>query len=109
MTDTPLCEHCNEVETIDHRLLECTQAKNLWEQLAVLTNRNTMPRDIDLAVGAYEGCDKVELSVHAELIMRLIRQNRTGQTPIEYIKSLVRILQKKEKGETKRGLESLLQ
>ena len=108
MAESPLCEHCNEVETINHKILECTQAQSFWRELATLTNRGRMPLDIDFAVGAYEGCDKAELTLHTELITRLIRNTRSEQLPNLFIRSMIKTLQKKEKGEIKRSLESLL-
>ena len=108
MSDSPMCDYCGELETIDHKIWECAQLRSLWKELAVLTKRDNMPLDLDFVAGAFEGCERIELTLHAELITRLIRNSRTDQPPSSYVKALARALLKKEKGEGKTELESLL-
>ena len=108
LSDTPNCETCGQIETINHRIIECDYADTLWRVVANLTELQT-PIDQSFVVGAYVGCSKGNLTLHAEIITRLIRNTRvTHLNPETYVKNLVTNLAKREKGETKTELEGFI-
>ena len=108
LSDAPECEHCDNIETINHRIFECIYARNLWQEVKALTNSQQVV-DLNYVTGAFNECSKVELTIHAELILRLTRNLQTAQlNPTAYVRNLVKSLAKKERGDIKRDLESLL-
>ena len=41
LTDSPLCEICGQVETVEHQLFSCTNAVRLWELYYRLSQNST--------------------------------------------------------------------
>ena len=109
MVDSPMCEQCNELETINHKIFECRFAKALWTELDHVTGHRPREIDINYVMGAFEGCTKAEMVVHAELITRLTRNLDTGQLNRNaFIRTMIKSLVKKVKGALKQELENLL-
>ena len=108
LSDNPHCETCGQTETINHRIYECDYAMNLWRAVANLTS-NTNPLDQNFVVGAFENCTKAKLTIHAEVITKLIKNSRVNHlSETEYLRNLVRGLAKKEKGTVKSELENFI-
>ena len=107
--DSPLCERCNELETVNHKIFECSLAAELWKELDRIINYENREVTIATITGAYDGSTKVEITLQAELIARLIRNLDTSNiNSRRYIATMVKALIRKEKGELKRQLENLL-
>ena len=108
LSDTPQCEHCQDIETVNHRIYECNYAKNLWQEVGVLTGTNSLA--IEMIVGAYADCSKAMLTIHAELILRLIRSpNLTQINAATFVRTLIKTLSKREQEiKVKRELDHLL-
>ena len=93
LSDTPNCETCGEIETINHKILECEYAATRWEALASIIHVTANPAEINFAMGAHESCSLATLTIHAELIARLIRKHRpTHVAPLEYVKNMIETL-----------------
>ena len=57
----------------------------------------------------HESCSLATLTIHAELIARLIRKHRpTHVAPLEYVKNMIETLIKKENGTVKNALEAYI-
>ena len=109
MNDSPNCEHCNELETINHKIFECRFAQNLWTEMNLLTGNGAANVDVNLVTGAFEGCTKVEMALHAELISRLIGNLATSQlNPNTFIRLIVKSLWRKTKGDIRQELGNLM-
>ena len=110
LNDSPLCDYCNEVETVNHKVFECRVAKTFWRELATLTNQAQATIDVDYVVGAYAGCSRASLTLHAELISKLIKNgNLEEQRATMVIRTMIKALSKREKTEpVKQELELLL-
>ena len=109
LVDTPNCETCGQLETINHKIYECNYAASRWQSLAELTGININNIDLDFVMGAYESCSKTVLTIHAELIGRLIRSTRPlFASPTEYVKMMIETLARKEVGTVKRELEAYI-
>ena len=110
LNDSPVCDYCDEIETVNHRIYECRAAKNLWKELARVTSQDSNQIEVDYVAGAFNGCTMGYLTIHAELIGRLIRNiNREEINVPTFIRSMISALAKREKlGRIKQELEALL-
>ena len=109
MSDSPNCETCGELETINHKIVECNFAAGLWQALANLVGLTVNEIDANFAAGAHEGCSKTLMTIHGELISILIRKLRlTHLTPDVYLRSIITRLINKETGVVKAELVNLL-
>ena len=109
LSDNPLCETCGEIETIDHKIIECDYANNLWQALARLTGETINQIDCNYVTGSYGEPSKALLTIHAEIIGLLIRNRRIPNVnPGEYIRKIILNLTKKEKGSIKTELENFI-
>ena len=109
LSDSPLCEHCGGIETVNHRIYECDYTKLIWQAIANCTGNNQISSEIEFITGSYAECSTAALTLHAELIGRLIRnQNLTQINAETLVKTMARTLIKKEvKPEIKRELDNL--
>ena len=103
-----MCENCNELETINHKIYECRYSEQLWLELDRIIGGRTNNININYVTGAYEGCSKGEMAIHAELIARLTRNLEISHlNPNAFLKCTIRSLARKTRGEIKRELENL--
>ena len=109
LAESPLCENCDQIETINHKIFECTQAKNLWQEISKLSDLGNIQIDPNYVVGAHEESSRAVVTIHAELIKRLTRNTKIDHPNLaSYVRNLVNSLAKREKGTIKRDLETLL-
>ena len=109
MRDNPNCESCGEVETIEHKIYKCRHVEGLWQSVATLTGDTANLTEPDYIVGAYNSCTVATLTIHAELVAKLIRKARNLNTrPELQVNVMIKYLAKKEKGSIKTDLETLL-
>ena len=117
LADTPACLNCNEVETLQHKIYECGYSHRIWLETLKLTDKllvSPQP-NVDIAqriLGANGHLDKTALTVHAEIILRLlaIRQSTSYLLrPKVLIKHALNYLKVKENCESfKTKIDSLL-
>ena len=90
------CANCGEqMETIIHRICECPNAQETWRLLNVAKtklNLNTLSdNSIESLVGAKERCSKIELSLQAELLLKLTTKG-DGYSPVQLVNSVVTLI-----------------
>jgi len=76
LVDSPTCSRCDQVETIDHKILECRYASMVAKELLKTTNLlRTNPVDISANIttlmGVVEPNESI-LTIHAEVISRIL-------------------------------------
>lgn len=117
LVDSPTCPRCDNIETVDHKLLECHYAKMVAKELILITNYlRTNPVDpptpnINTLLGAFEPNETI-LTIHAEVISRILgltdMQNYLLR-PKSLIKASIEHLIRCEKNEIRKDtLKSLL-
>ena len=83
MTDSPLCSSCQAVETIEHQLLECPNARRLWEMYRTVTNCaiQSLPELLMCSSSIPEEILK------SAIIKALVQINRSQHVPVRSIAS----------------------
>ena len=87
------CANCGEqLETIQHRLIECPTARTSWETLERTKQRLNLNALTDLTienlVGAKDDVSKLELALQAELILKLSSKSE-GYNPEQIVRAAV--------------------
>jgi hypothetical protein len=119
LKDSPNCCNCDRLETLQHKIFECPYAEKIWDTAFNLTNRlitSSAQDPLDLrenrVLGATLGTNRLVLTVHAEILLRLLAIKSTDTyrvRPINFVKNAVRSLIKNErKVADKESLEDLL-
>jgi len=96
----PYCTRCGEVENVEHKLFNCRAIRNLWIELGLITedlllNGPPNVQDIQRCVGAFTDTNVAYLTIHAELLLRIMRNQHLTETR-HYIRTLLSHLIKKE-------------
>ena len=99
MTDSDECERCGEKETIPHLLLECNYVNSLWTICSKLTSIPT--NNLNAVLGYHDYHDKTTITIHCEIIRRLLAINRPTVNQFNLIKSVINKLIIVEKGVSK--------
>ena len=87
MKDNEECQRCGCPETIKHLLLECQYVKRVWEICKSLTS---VPGDnINAILGYHDFHDKTTLTIHCEIIRRLLAIERPITDQLKLIKSVI--------------------
>ena len=115
LKDNPFCERCQELDTINHRLVECQPIKNLWDALTESTNRLDILRNLNHdtirnAIGAISKSSTALLTINCELLTNVMRKDFLAtRNPHNFISNLIKSVLRKENNEkVKRDLISLL-
>ena len=96
MTDTDCCQRCGCPENIKHLLLECPYVKKVWE---ISRNLTSIPGDnINEVLGYHDFHDRTTLTIHCEIIRRLLAIERPITDQLKLIKSVIDRLAIVEKG-----------
>ena len=106
MVEQDNCERCGKSETIEHHLLECDYVKSIWSLTSKLTSIPTL--DLNTVLGYHDYHDITTLTVHCEIIRRLLAIERPTQNPHKMIKSVITRLGVVEKGISKIALKNML-
>lgn len=99
MTSDNLCSRCQQIETTEHMLIGCDYVLNLWTKIGRITGIPN--RNLDEILGAHEIHDKITLTIHAEVLRRLLAIERPVSDVDDLLLSIVRYLNTLERGVTK--------
>ena len=106
MSDNDECQRCSLPETIEHQLHSCQNTKNLWNLTSKVTS---IPiNNLNSILGYEETHDKTTLTLHAEILSRLLSIERPTQNPKTLLKSVIKKLMIVEKGITKHQITQML-
>ena len=102
MKDNEDCQRCGSPETIKHLLLDCQYVKNIWEICKKLTS---IPgENINAILGYHDFHDRTTLTIHCEIIRRLLAIERPITAQPKLIKSVLDRLAIVETGLSKHTL-----
>ena len=71
MVDSPKCPRCDLVETLQHKIYECTYVSRIWNRVFQVTHR-TLADDPIKNILAIPSTDLRDLTIHAEIIQRIL-------------------------------------
>jgi hypothetical protein len=108
LKDNPTCDHCDGIDTLSHRLLECRRYTELIEEICGLT-RTLIDGDIDnldrlqKILGAHLYTNETVLTIHCELLDAIIYKKMVD-APLLRRKNqiLTNLMAKEEKKKIKR-------
>ena len=104
MTESDTCQRCGYPETIKHLLLECNYVKQIREICKSLTS---IPiNNINAVLGDHDFHDKTTLTIHCEIIRRLLAIERPILSQHKLIKLVIDRLAIVEKGISKHTIKS---
>ena len=113
LSNDDICPRCHESEDQRHKLIECPYVARIWKRVFELTNvqENHVERENQI-LGAYKECNVTKLTVHAEVLARILSL-KDKETYIIHPKTFVRhailyLTKKERKNEIKTELEALL-
>ena len=106
MTDTDECPRCHLPETIDHQIYSCDYVKQLWEITSKITSIPTL--NLNQVLGYDDLHDKTTLTLHAEILTRLLSIERPKQDPRALLKSAITKLLVVEKTTTKYQINQMI-
>ena len=106
LTDTDECPRCHLPETIEHQLHSCFYTKQLWELTSKITSIPIL--NLNQVLGYDDIHDKTTLTLHAEILTRLLSIERPKQDPIALLKSAITKLYIVEKSTTKYQINQML-
>ena len=113
LSNDDICPRCHESEDLRHKLIECPYVARIWKRVFELTNvqENHVERENQI-LGAYKECNVTKLTVHAEVLARILSL-KDKETYIIHPKIFVRhailyLTKKERKNEIKTELEALL-
>jgi len=78
LIDSPRCNNCNEqIESINHKLIECPAAKLIWTKIKALKDSLLMEMELPVTMEGALGLDnkdKISLAINAEVLTKIISQ-----------------------------------
>ena len=81
MSDSALCEHCGIVESVEHQLLECSNASRLWQLFRLLSGESTTSiREV-----LHCSMNMTNEIIKSVIIKRLLQIDRSRDVPIRSI------------------------
>ena len=104
MTETDTCPRCNEPETIEHQLLKCQYVQQIWNICKRFTSIEG--QNLDEVLGVHDFHDRTTLTVHGEIIRRLLSIDRPIYDPLKLVASVVDRLSIVERGLSKHTINS---
>ena len=107
MIESDECERCGKRETISHLLLECNYVNSLWSICSKLTSIPTI--NLNTILGYHDYHDKTTITVHCEIIRRLLAINRPTVNQFSLLKSVMNKLIIVEKGVSKPIIKEMKQ
>ena len=98
MTDSDSCPRCGKCETLEHQLLECDYVKKIW---AIASKITSIPvESLSTLLGHNEMHDRTTITIHGEIIRRLLAIERPLTDPLKFMSSVTSRLSSLEKGIT---------
>ena len=115
LIDSPKCENCDcQLETIEHKIIECQAAKNSWRELnrfKLKLNLRVGPITLEEIMGTrVDEKDKLTLAFNAELLQVIISQGGKKYDPKIVVKGVLQTILINEplSGEVRTALTSCL-
>ena len=117
LIDSPLCLNCNMIETLSHKIYECPYPERIWRETFKLTDRLKVDsrENADVTqkiLGATLNSNKILLTIHAEVLTRILTMRSTSSyliLPKMLLKSTMKYLINKEQdASVKECLRALL-
>ena len=118
LIESPICSRCHEIETLEHKIIECDYTKRIWKETFQKTNALCPAIEqendpVKKALAIVPGACSLTISLHSAIISRIL-QLRNDQNYLQHPKYLVKNeiikMQKLEKEVvTKQKLNDLLQ
>ena len=106
MVEQDACERCGNPETIEHQLMTCSYVKEIWSLTSKLTSIPTL--DLNSVMGYHDYHDITTITIHSEIIRRLLAIERPNQNIHKFIKSVITRLGIVERGTKKHVLKNIL-
>ena len=86
LSDSPNCVGCGQIETISHQLLECDNAKRLWDMYHRITGKT-----VDSLLQIIVCTEPIEIEIIKSIIIkRLIQIDRSRHCTLASIKQEIR-------------------
>ena len=112
----PICESCDEVETLTHKVLECPRVRAVWDLTLEATDklRLTLTNDpnedmTQRILGACLDTNLTLITIHAEIVTRILMSKSPLPPPHIILQSvLLMVLNREKKEDTRVKIESLL-
>ena len=102
------CDRCDEIETLQHKFIDCSYVKEIWKHLFRLTNtivssdqQNLDP--IKACLGAAVDASVTVTTINAEILQRILSLTRSQNYllhPKKLIELALKLLSKREKSVT---------
>ena len=106
LSDSDTCPRCSVAETREHQIYECDYTRKLWHLASRITS---IPNDsINSMLGYSPFHDKTTLTLHAELISRLLAIDRPQGDQIVMLRSALKKLGVVERGITKYQINQMI-
>jgi hypothetical protein len=112
------CFNCNGYEDLPHKIFECEYVKKIWNLVIPLTNTLKPVNHLEIAsienriLGATGCCDPLILTIHAEILLRIIMMKENQPyllRPKNFVKlALNAIIRPEPSNETKEKLRDLI-
>jgi len=114
MIDSPICDRCTEIDTLDHRLTNCQGTERLLNELVRLTDGVRTVRDgeekLDKVLMSNSSNCLASLTLHAEIIGLIISKATLSQEPMGTIRRiLVSLIKKESNNAIKNQLKALFE
>ena len=109
MREDPVCNFCDQIDTLDHRLTPCQRTLDLINAVEVRTRSlRTISSEIinwepiTKVMAAYNDVDQVTLSIHAEILMIIVS---TRNVPLhEAVERTITLLLKRERNKSLKNI-----
>ena len=111
------CDRCNEIDTLQHKFIDCQYVKEIWRHLGRLTRTltpgNQNPVDnIKANLGAAADSSKVMITIHSEVLQRILGLRREQDYllhPKKIIELSLKLIERRERSDSiKTEISSLL-
>ena len=110
LSDSPVCPRCEQIETAEHKLIECIYVRKIWRQVQLKLKVTPGTDTIRETLAVQKGL--TVLSVHAEILQRILHL-REDQNFLMHPKTFVELalqdlLKKEGNGTIKNEIVALL-
>ena len=106
LIESPICEFCDQVETLEHKLIVCERANRIWTIVLEATDKLrltlTQAANEDFLQRIFGACLDTNLAIitiHAEIIQRLLLSSQPLPPPNILLQSVLLLILAREKKE----------
>ena len=115
MQPSPLCPRCQEIDTLQHKFLNCDYIKRIWAEAykytrTIVTTNPANEDPTEAALGAYKDANIATVTLNAEILLRIswLKPNNYLVHPKFIVKSAITTILKNERqGEVKDMIKSI--